>query len=345
MNAAIRAVVKVAASRGVRVMGIEGGFDGLIDGRGRELTRSVEGGLAPLSEVQANGNSGGTFLGSARSERFFSEEWRNAATNQMLELGIGGLVVIGGNGSIAGAHALATENDLPVVAIPASIDNDIGCTNSAIGVDTALNTITEACDRISDTAQALKRAFIVEVMGRRSGYLAMAAAVASAADAVLLPEQQRTEPELIDAIEKVIRGSFATDRNKQQVLIIKAEGVEVPTDHLVRAVDERLGDLRIDVRATVLGHVVRGGNPSFHDRMLAGRFGLVAVDALLQGVTDVMTAWRSTVPGGAPTDDPTVSLFRIKKVLEETERLRDGTSDVTRRRLRRMEEIQGVLAL
>ncbi len=345
MNAAIRAVVQVAATRGVRVLGIEGGYDGLIEGRFRQLTRVVENGLVPEAVVQAHGSSGGTFLGSARSDRFFDGEWREAASQRMNSLGVRGLVVIGGNGSIAGAHVWANEIDTPVVAIPASIDNDIGCTSDAIGVDTALNTIVEACDRISDTAQALKRAFIVEVMGRKSGYLAMAAAVASAADAVLLPEQQRTEPELIDAIEKVIRGSFATDRNKQQVLIIKAEGVEVPTDHLVRSVDERLSDLSIDIRATVLGHVVRGGNPSFHDRMLAGRFGLVAVDALLQGVTDVMTAWRTTVPGGAPTDDPTVQLFRVKRVLEETERLQDGTSDVTRRRLRRMEEIQGALAL
>lgn len=345
MNAAVRAVVKVAAGRGVRVLGVERGYDGLIDGRVRNLTRSVAGGLAPIGELQDLGNSGGTMLGTARSARFMDSAGRREAEHQMLSLGAKGLIVIGGNGSIAGADAFARESSIPVVGIPASIDNDIGCTSDAIGVDTALNTIVDACDRISDTARALKRAFIVEVMGRQSGYLAMASAVAAAADAVLLPEQLRSDAEIIDAVTEVVESSLAAHRRKRKVLIIKAEGVALPTQDLVDAVEERVADQGIDVRATVLGHIVRGGAPSFHDRMLAGRVGLVAVEALLNGENRVMTAWRTTVDGGRSTSDPMVQLFPISLVMEETAALLDGSSEVTKRRIRRMEAIQGVLAL
>lgn len=345
MNAALRAVVKVAAGRGVRVLGVERGYDGLIDGRVRNLTRSVAGGFAPIGELQDLGNSGGTMLGTARSVRFTDPAGRREAEYQMLSLGAKGLIVVGGNGSIAGANVFATETSIPVVGIPASIDNDIGCTSDAIGVDTALNTIVDACDRISDTARALKRAFIVEVMGRQSGYLAMASAVAAAADAVLLPEQLRSDEEIIEAVTAIVERSLASGRQKRKVLIIKAEGVTLPTQELVDAVERRVADADIDVRATVLGHLVRGGAPSFHDRMLAGRVGLVAVEALLNGATGVMTAWRTTVAGGKSTSDPMVHLFPIPLVMEETAALLDGSSEVTKRRIRRMEEIQGVLAL
>ena len=345
MNAAIRAVVKVSAARNVRVLGIERGYDGLIDGRFRQLTRAVGGGLAPIGELQSDGNKGGTTLGSARCPRFMEPDGREEASHRLQSLGVRGLVVIGGNGSMAGAHHLALESPVPVVGIPASIDNDIGCTSDSIGVDTALNTIVEACDRISDTAQALKRAFVVEVMGRQSGYLAMSAAVASAADAVLLPEHQRSESEIIESVTEMIRRNLATERAKRQVLIIKAEGVEVPTERLVAAITAGLPDTHIDVRGVVLGHIVRGGAPSFHDRMLAGRLGLVAVEALLSGVTDQMAAWRTSLPGGRHTSDPMVDLFSLEEVLEQTKALLDGSSEITKRRIRRMEEIQGVLAL
>lgn len=345
MNAAIRAVAKVASARNVRVLGIERGYDGLIDGRFRQLTRAVSWGMAPIGALQSEGNKGGTMLGTARSSRFLAPEGRQEASNRLLSLGVRGLVVIGGNGSVAGAHHLAIESPIPIVAIPASIDNDIGCTSDAIGVDTALNTIVEACDRISDTAQSLKRAFVVEVMGRQSGYLAMSAAVASAADAVLIPEHQSTEEEIVDSIAELIHRNLATERAKRLVLIIKAEGVSIPTDRLVSEIEARLLDTNIDVRGAVLGHIVRGGAPSFHDRMLAGRLGLVAVEAIMNGITDHMTAWRTTVSGGRLTSDPMVELFPITDVLNETEALLDGTSEITKRRIRRMEDIQGVLAL
>lgn len=343
MNAAIRAITKVAASRGVPVWGVEMGYDGLIDGELRPLTRQSGRNhlLSPVSEVEAMGGLGGTVLGSSRCPRFLTKEGRAEAVRQLEKYSITGLVVIGGNGSLAGAHALAGETSIPVVGIPASIDNDIGLSRESLGVDSALNTIIEACDRITDTARSHHRAFIVEVMGRHSGYLAMASGVAAAADGVLLPEHNRSRDEVISAVADCIRTSFDQARDKTRVLIIKAEGVPVPTHEIVEAVGGQLG---IEVRGTVLGHLVRGGNPSFRDRLLAGRFGLVAVDAVLGGITDHMAGWNLT-DAGQPTSDGWIRLFPIADVMAETEALLAGTSAVTIDRLRRMEAIQGVLAL
>jgi len=352
MNAAIRAVTKVAASRGIPVWGVEMGFDGLIDGEFRPLTRQIgrngqrgNGLLTPTAEVEAIGSLGGTALGSSRCARFLTREGRAQAADQLDKYSITGLLVIGGNGSMAGTHALAGECDVPVIGIPASIDNDIGLTREALGVDSALNTIIEACDRITDTARSHHRAFIVEVMGRQSGYLAMASAVAAAADGVLLPEQQRSREEVIESVYDCIVRSFDVSRDKTRVLIIKSEGVPIPSHELVQEVLARLGPgTNIEVRSTVLGHLVRGGNPSFRDRLLAGRFGLVAVDAALNGRTDLMTGWNLTDRGEA-TSDSWIRLFSIAEVLEETRSLLDGSSAVTMDRVKRMEAIQGVLAL
>lgn len=346
MNAAIRAVTKVAASKGVPTWGVENGYDGLIDGKFRPLIRRNKAGdPAPLHEVESEGGQGGTILGSSRSQRFFDRESRAAAMQQLEEYSITGVVVIGGNGTMAGAHALAGETEVPVVGIPASIDNDIGLTREALGVDSALNTIVEACDNISDTARSHHRAFVVEVMGRQSGYLAMAAAVATAADAVLLPEKPHSRDEVIDSVVDCIETSFDAARDKTRVLIIKAEGVPVPTHEIVAEAAKRVGGARYEVREAVLGHVVRGGNASYRDRLLAGRFGRVAVDAVLDGNTDVMAGWNIGVEIGKPTTDDWIRLFDIADVLAETEALADGTSQVSQDRVARMEAIQGVLAL
>jgi 6-phosphofructokinase 1 len=345
MNAAIQSVVKVGASRGLDVFGVQRGYDGLIEGDFLELSRRTAGSAIPTEAMEAIGKLGGTVLGSARSNRFFDPAFRGRAVTNLADLGAVGLVVIGGNGSIAGAHRLAQETDVAIAAIPASIDNDIGLTREALGVDTALNTIVEACDRISDTARSHHRAFIVEVMGRDSGYLAMASAVATGADAVLLPEHGKSFDEVVDGVATCVRNSFSASRHKRQVLIIKAEGVSVPTHLLVDELAAELSDLEgVDVRGTVLGHIVRGGNSSFRDRLLAGRFGLVAVDSVLAGRTDVMVGWNLT-DLGEPTSDAFIRLFPIADVLAETEALLDGSSDVTMDRVRRMEAIQGVLAL
>jgi 6-phosphofructokinase 1 len=348
MNAAIRAVTKVAASHGVPTWGVEDGYDGLIDGAFRPLIRRNKAGdPAPLEEVESEGGEGGTMLGSSRSKRFYDRASRAAAVRQLEEYSITGVIVIGGNGSMAGLHALSAETDVPAVGIPASIDNDIGLTREALGVDSALNTIVEACDNISDTARSHHRAFIVEVMGRRSGYLAMAAAVATAADAVLMPERPHTREDVINSVVDCIETSFGAARDKTRVLIIKAEGVQVPTHEIVEEAEKRVNRNGSDyeVRGTVLGHVVRGGDASFRDRLLAGRFGRVAVEAVLGGKSDVMTGWNIGVDIGEPTTDDWIRLFDIGDVLAETESLLDGTSPVSMDRVARMEAIQGVLAL
>jgi len=348
MNAAIRAITKVAASHGVPTWGVEQGYDGLIDGAFRPLIRRNKAGEpAPLHEVESEGGQGGTILGSSRSRRFYDREARIAAAKQLDDYSITGVVVIGGNGSMAGVHAFQAETDIPIVGIPASIDNDIGLTREALGVDSALNTIVEACDNISDTARSHHRAFIVEVMGRQSGYLAMAAAVATAADAVLMPERPHTRDEVIDSVVACIKTSFGAARDKTRVLIIKAEGVDVPTHEIVEEATMRCGADGVDyeIRGTVLGHVVRGGDASFRDRLLAGRFGRVAVEAALAGKGDVMTGWNIGIELGEPTTDDWIRLFDIVDVLEETESLLDGTSPVSVDRVARMEAIQGVLAL
>jgi len=345
MNAGLLAAVKVASAREVQVVGIDRGYDGAIDGQFTPLTRHCGPGWVPISDLERAGSRGGTLLGSSRCPRFFEPEGRAAAAHQLRRAGIEGLLVLGGNGSLTGAHALATQTGFPVVGIPASIDNDLGCTSDAIGVDSALNTIIEACDRISDTARSHHRAFVVEVMGRDSGYLAMVSAVATAADAALLPEQGMTEAEVVDEVERLVRAGARPERDKPRILIIKAEGVPVPATRLVREVSERLEDIEVDVRATVLGHIVRGGNPTAHDRLLAGRFAFAAVGALLQGATDVMAAWRPAVLGGVETPDSSVRLFPLEEVLSETARLLDGTSPVTQARLQRMKAAQSVLGL
>jgi len=334
MNTAIRTVAKVAASAGIAVVGVEAGYEGLMEGRLRAL---------PLREVDTIGHEGGTVLGSARSAAFRTREGRLRAARRLKEADISGLIVIGGNGSLTGAHLLATETGTQVVGLPASIDNDIGATSTAIGVDTALNTIVEACDRISDTARAHHRAFVVEVMGRDCGYLAMASAAAVGADAVLFRERGQTEAEVVAAVEATIRRGFSSERDKRRVLVIKAEGVEVPCTRLVRLLQARIPGA--EIRATVLGHLVRGGNPSFQDRLVASRLSLTAVHALLSGSTDVMMAWQPNAPGGTPTGDDAVQSFPLAAVLAETAALLDGSSPVTQRRVKMLMAIEGVLSL
>lgn len=344
MNAAVRAVVKVAASRGTAVVGVEGGYTGLREGRLRPLTEPDDNGRpTPDPSIDFTAQMGGTLLGSAREPRFLTAEGRAPAVAAMRALS--GLVVIGGNGSLAGAHALAAESNTPVVGIPASIDHDVGCTGTSIGVDTALNTIVACCDRICDTARAHRRAFVVEVMGRDSGYLAMAGAVAAGADAVLFREQGRDEAEIIDSVETAIRRAFGV-AGKRRVLILKAEGVAVPCTALVRELEARISDLpEVGVRATVLGHLVRGGSPTFADRMVAQRLGMAAVDAIDSGKTDVMMAWQAPRGRGDKTHDPHVTRVPLADVLAESRALIDGTSEVTRWRVAMMEQLEGVFGL
>lgn len=336
MNAAVAAVTKLACALGWRVLGVNNGYDGLMAGDFQELR--------PL-DVDGWWHRGGTFLGSARSERFRTPEGRAAAARSLE--GTEALLVIGGNGSLTGARLLHEEQGVCVVGLPASIDNDIACTSFAIGVDTALNTIMEACDRISDTASSHRRVFIVEVMGRECGYLAMAAAIATAADAVLFREQGKSEDQLVDELSEVVRRSFAVERGKRRVLIVKAEGVEVPTERLVQRLGQRAAEVApgVGVRATVLGHVVRGGNPSYRDRLIAGRLAFGAVQAAVAGQGGVMAGWEPHEEGGQATRDSSVRLFPLAEVLAQTDRLLDGSHPTTQRRVAMLEAVQGVLPL
>ncbi len=346
MNAALRAIAKLGAAQGRQVFGSLEGYDGLIDGQFRELTRVLSDGSVTVDiEVDAAGGQGGTIIGSARSARFREKAGREQAHASLQKLGADGLIVIGGNGSLTGAHLFGGETGVKVMGIPGSIDNDIGCTATSLGVDTALNTIVEACDRISDTARAHRRAFVVEVMGRDCGYLAMASAIALAADAVLIRESGKTEDQLIDDIRQVIRAGFA--RGKRRILIIKAEGVNAPCTRLVRLTEERMREElpTLEIRATVLGHVVRGGSPSYQDRAVAGRLGFGALNALLGGATDEMVGWLPPVSGGIVTADSSVHRFPLTRVLEETRALIDGSSPVTKRRVSLMSAASGVLSL
>ena len=347
MNAALRAAAQTAGARGVAVLGVRDGYDGLMDGRFVPMGR---GGTASdgldSNALDFVARQGGTVLGTARSEAFRRPEGRSRAAEQLRQRGVSGLLVVGGNGSLTGAHLLARETGVAVVGVPGSIDNDIGCTATCIGVDTALNTIVEACDRISDTARSHRRAFVVEVMGRQSGYLAMASAVAVQADAVVFREQQRAPEALVAAVADVVRRAF-TERGKRRVLVLKAEGVEVPTMRLVHLVEEAVKPILpdLEIRGVVLGHLVRGGNPSFLDRMVAARLAFAATTALLEGASDEMVGWQSPVPGGVATSDASVRRFPLELVLAETARLLDGTSPVTQRRVGLMSKVEGVLQL
>jgi len=337
MNAAIVAVTKTAVANGWRVIGFEDGYDGLIDGRVIDLTPSVVDDLT---------REGGTFLRSARSARFRTTEGRAQAARNLA--GVTTLVVIGGNGSLTGAKILSEEHGIQVIGLPASIDNDLACTSLSIGVDTALNTICEACDRISDTARSHRRAFIVEVMGRECGYLAIASAIACSADAVLFKEQGKSEDQLITELRQVIRHSYSASRNKKRVLIIKAEGVEVSTHSLAQRLEQTMKEDSggATLRYTVLGHVVRGGRPSSLDRIMASRLGYAAVHAAIEGKTRVMLGWRPDDDGGTPSPvDPRVELFDLDHVITQTQKLLEGSHSMTQARMKMIQQVQGVLPL
>ncbi|MEL6347302.1 MAG: 6-phosphofructokinase [Myxococcota bacterium] len=331
MNTALAAAVKVAAEAGAQSLGVRDGYRGLLRDQ-----------LIPLAprDVDAYWQRGGTELGTARCPEFHDLDARKTAAAHLIQRGVDGLLVIGGNGSLAGAAALqALIPDIPIVGIPASIDNDLGCTSMALGVDTALNTIVQACDRISDTARSHRRIFIVEVMGRDCGYLAMASALAARADAIITREQNKPLEQLVEELGAIAKA--ANHRGKKRVLIIKAEGARVPLTELVAHL---AGDHGFAVRTTVLGHMVRGGSPSFRDRLIAGRLAFAAVRCLLDNQRG-MVGWEPVEDGGAPTHDPAIQRFSFARVLEETQALLSGTHPSTIRRLRLLDVGQRVLPM
>jgi 6-phosphofructokinase 1 len=337
MNAAVRTIVVAGHSRGHSVVGVRRGYAGLLDGDAHALDPSAVEGISRL---------GGTWLGSSRSAVFPTEAGQAAARARVKEIGLDALIVIGGNGSLAGAHMLAEAKVCAVVGLPASIDNDVGHTALAIGVDTAVNTIVEACDRITDTATSHRRAFVVEVMGRHCGFLAMRAGIAAEADAILYGEERRSEDELVAFLRDVLRRTFSPQRNKTRALIIKAEGVGVPTSRLVARLGEHLAADApgVDIRETILGHVVRGGNPSALDRLIAQRLGYAALLFAEARASDVMLGWDVPGGNGAATRDPSIRVVPLAEVLAESARLVDGTSPVTRKRIELLKEVEHILS-
>jgi 6-phosphofructokinase 1 len=337
MNAAIRTVAAVGIGRGHKVTGIRSGYAGLLEGDVMEMD---------LAAVQGISGFGGTILGSARSSLFPTAEGQAKAKERIKEMELDALVVIGGNGSLTGAHMLAGDKPCLIAGLPASIDNDIGHCGLAIGVDTAVNTIVEACDRISDTARAHRRAFIVEVMGRKCGFLAMRSGIAGEADAIVYGESKLSEDELVAHLRNVLRRCFE-NWHKKRALIIVAEGIEVPVSQLVKRLQEHLEEDApgVDIRETILGHVVRGGRPSAMDRVIAQRLAFASVLALEAGMHDFMAGWD--VPGnyGRETPDPYVNLIPLPDMLAETERILDGSSPVIQGRMKLLEQVEDLLLL
>jgi 6-phosphofructokinase 1 len=272
MNAAIRAVIRSGVSKGWAMYGVRNGYSGLISGNIHEMgTRDVGGIL----------HKGGTILGSARCEEFRTEEGQLKGIRAMRQLGIDALVVIGGNGSQTGSY-LIHEHGYPVVGIASTIDNDLAGTEMTIGVDTALNIALEAIDRLKVTASSHQRAFLLEVMGRKCGYLALMAGIAGGAEYILLPEVE-TDPEVV---AETLR--LAYEHGKAHAIIVVAEGAKYNADALTAFFEKNKDRLGFKIRATILGHVQRGGDPSAFDRILASRFGNGAIEAIDRGEFGVL---------------------------------------------------------
>jgi 6-phosphofructokinase 1 len=277
MNAAIRAVVRSGVLRGFEMFGIRNGYAGLIAGD-----------LVPLGPRDVGGiiHEGGTMLGTSRCPEFKTGAGQAQAHEQLLQRDIHALVVIGGNGSQAGADALARRG-VAVIGIASTIDNDLHGSDISIGATTALDTALEAIDRLRVTAASHHRAFLVEVMGRHSGYLATMAAIAGGAEAVVVPELE-TSPETIAHQLRASRG-----RGKSHAIVVVAEGAACGVDELSRYFHEHQERLHLDLRVTRLGHVQRGGAPGVYDRMLATRFGCAAIECLVMGNTGVLIGLRN----------------------------------------------------
>lgn len=269
MNCAIRSVVRTGISLGLDVYGIEAGYKGMIEGDIR---------LMKHSDVSNIISRGGTVLRTARSKEFMTEEGRARAADNLKKLGIDGLVVIGGDGSLKGARSLEESFGIKTAGIPGSIDNDLCGTDFSLGTDTALNVITSCVDMLNNTASSHGRTFIVEVMGRNCGYLAVMSAIATGADAVVIPERKPDMENIVAGFKK--RMADGKTRN----IMIVAEGAGSAYDY-----GKIIEEAGLEARISVLGHIQRGGSPTCFDRNLGSRMGLAAVEGLMAGVSGFMT--------------------------------------------------------
>lgn len=295
MNAAIRALTRTAIAQDIEVIGIQNGYVGLLAGDMKRLKRRDVGGILQY---------GGTYLGSSRSTEFPTEEGQQKAIEQLSKHRIDGLVVIGGNGSLAGGWGLQ-ERGINVIGIPATIDNDVHGTEMTLGVDTTLNIALEAIDRIRTTASSHKRGFLVEVMGRDSGYLALQAGLAGGAEAIVIPEVRVSPAE----VAEIIRAAYA--RGKRHAIVVVAEGAECNVERIKAYMKEHESEAGFLMRTTILGHVQRGGDPTAYDRLLGTRFGHAAAMALSNKKSGVMIAQQK---GSVTTADLKSASLRAENV-------------------------------
>lgn len=276
MNAAIRAVTRAGICNGFKIKGIYRGYDGLINDEISDFTTENVSGIIM---------SGGTILKTARSMEFMTKEGKEKAYQSLAKEGIEALIVIGGNGSLTGAKEFAEMYDVCCIGLPGTIDNDLYGTDSTIGYDTTLNTIVECVDRIRDTAQSHERIFFVEVMGRDAGYLAQNSAIASGAEAAIIPEDSTDVDQLAQFMERGIR------KSKRSCIVIVSESPKCGALYYADRVKKEFP--QYDVRVSILGHLQRGGRPSAHDRILASRTGVGAIEAIMQGQRNVMVGIKN----------------------------------------------------
>ncbi len=301
LNACIRAVVRSALFHSIRILGVHDGYDGLIDGDFFELTSAGVGGII---------QRGGTVLKSSRSDRFMTREGRQQAFDQLQRNGVQALILIGGDGSFSGARAFLAEHDIPLIAIPKTIDNDIAGTDFTIGYDTAINTAMEAIDKIRDTAESHNKIFFVEVMGRDAGFIAYRTGLGVGAEAIYIPETKTDLQHLYSVLDK------GWSRKKSSIIVVVAEGDE--EGGAVR-ISEKVGARypQFDVRVCILGHIQRGGSPTCSDRVLASKLGVAAVHALLEGQRNIMVGEINNEIAYSPLESATKRHLQITPSMME----------------------------
>ena len=276
MNAAIRAVTRAGINNGFEVYGIRMGFQGMIEGDIFKMESQDVSGII---------QKGGTFLQTARSMDFYNPEGRKKAYKQLEKFGIGAVVVIGGDGSFTGANYMSQENNVSVIGIPGTIDNDLYGTDYTIGYDTALNTVTEAVDKIRDTASSHNRIFFVEVMGREAGFVAINSGIAGGAEVIMVPRRANQ----IDKVRDFLKERAAKNRSS---IIIVSEGLEeggaMDIANIIKPEFPQF-----DIRVSILGHIQRGGAPSNKDRVVASIMGIAAIEAIKDSQTNIMVGWKN----------------------------------------------------
>ncbi len=277
MNAAIRAVVRSCIAQGIKAKGIYRGYQGLIDGEVKELSSQDVSGII---------QRGGTILKSARCMEFKTPEGRKKAFETLQKEQIDALVVIGGDGTFTGARLLAQEYNVPVIGLPGTIDNDLWGTDSTIGYDTSLNTIMDCVDKLRDTATSHERVFLVEVMGRDAGFLTLSAAIASGAEAAIIPERATVHEQLEEAIGQGRRKS-----KNSSIVLVQEHAIEGGAQAVAKVLEEDHPEY--NTRVTILGHLQRGGSPTAYDRIIASRMGMAAVQALLEEQRSIMIGMKN----------------------------------------------------